>query len=159
MIRRWKLWSLAIFGAFALIQLLRPSISNPPIYPNEEITAHLPVNPSTKRILDRSCNDCHSNRTVWPWYSYVAPVSWLVVSDVDDGRRRMNFSEWGTYPTRKVAKLLDEICRRVHRGGMPPLQYLPMHLRARLSQQERQQICQWTAATKLTLSSTTTGAK
>lgn len=152
MIHGWKLWSLVVLGVFALIQLFRPSTSNPPVYPNQEITAHLAMDPGTRSILDRSCYDCHSNQTVWPWYSYVAPVSWLVVSDVNDGRRRMNFSQWGAYPRPTTAKLLDEICRKVQNGGMPPLQYLPMHLHARLSRQDRQQICQWTANTKQSMS-------
>lgn len=159
MIHQWKLWSSLVLGVLALIQIVRPTVTNPPVYANREIGAKLAINPSVQKILDRSCADCHSNQTVWPWYSYVAPASWLVISDVNDGRQHMNLSEWGTYPRQKASKLLDEICRKVQGGGMPPFQYLPMHPDSRLRQRDRQQICQWTAITKRALSSRATGTK
>lgn len=147
---RWKFLPLVIVGFLVVIQFNRPATTNRPVYPNEEIAAVLNVNQTVQSIFQRSCNDCHSNRTVWPWYSHVAPISWLVVSDVDDGRRRMNFSEWSTYTNQKSSDLLRRICKKVQDGDMPPLQYIPMHLASRLTQEDRRQICLWTADTTVT---------
>jgi len=113
------------FAILILIQLIRPSTVNPPIDANREIAAHLMVDPGVQSIFSRACADCHSNRTVWPWYSHVAPVSWLLASHVTRGRRHMNFSEWGAYPVEKSSKLLDEICKEVQDGDMPPFTYTP----------------------------------
>lgn len=145
---RWKSLSLASLGLLVAIQFIRPSTTNPPVQANQEIAAVLRVDPGIQAILQRSCDDCHSNRTVWPWYSHVAPVSWLVASDAYDGRRRMNFSEWGTYPPTKSGNLLGKICRKIQDGDMPPLQYLPMHPISRLTQADEQQICRWAANAK-----------
>ncbi len=145
MIGRWKSLGFAAVCLLAAIQLIRPSTTNPPFQEKHEIAAVLRVDPSIQSILQRSCDDCHSNRTVWPWYSHVAPVSWLVASDVYDGRRRMNFSEWSTYPPTKSSDLLGKICKKVQDGDMPPLQYLPMHPISKMAQGEEQQICQWAA--------------
>ena len=83
-------------------------------------------------ILHRSCFDCHSNETKWPWYSYVAPVSWLVADDVYEGRRHMNFSLWADYNTKLV-----EI------GEMPLWFYLPLHPTAELLPEDVQVIVSW----------------
>ena len=145
---RWKSLGLASLGLLVAIQFIRPSTVNPAIQPEREIAAVLRVDPGIQSIFRRSCDDCHSNRTVWPWYSHVAPVSWLVASDVYDGRRRMNFSEWGTYAAKKRSNLLGNICKKVQAGDMPPLQYLPMHPISRLTQADEQQLCQWIANAK-----------
>ncbi len=155
----WKYLALTTLGLLILIQLIRPSTANPPVSPNQEMSAHLSLNPGVELIFQRSCNDCHSNRTVWPWYSRVAPASWLVASDVNDGRRRMNFSEWGAYPPQKTNKLLGEICKEVQEGDMPPFQYRPMHPGSRLTQEDQQQVCQWVADTKRAISSRAVSAQ
>jgi hypothetical protein len=85
----------------------------------------------------RACFDCHSNETVWPWYSKVAPVSWLVVSDTVRGRRALNFSEWGTGRRRRE---VDEVARIVTRGEMPPSTYLITHPAGKLTADEKQQL-------------------
>lgn len=141
----------AALGVLILIQLIRPATVNPSIDSKKEIAAFMTVEPAVQSIFDRSCNDCHSNRTVWPWYSYVAPVSWLVTSDVNDGRRHMNFSEWGNYPTGKSDKLLDGICKKVQEGDMPPFQYTPMHRAARLTKADQQLLCRWTTTARRSL--------
>jgi hypothetical protein len=88
--------------------------------------------PQTKALVQRACYDCHSNETVWPWYSHVAPVSWLVQRDVDGGRRHLNFSEWDR-PHRHD----KDVVAQVQSGEMPPWFYLPMHASARLTEPER----------------------
>jgi hypothetical protein len=89
--------------------------------------------PDTRALVQRACFDCHSNQTTWPWYAHVAPVSWLLQSDVDDGRSHLNFTEWD-HP-QKHAK---DVAAEVKQGDMPPWFYLPMHPLARLSDAEKQ---------------------
>lgn len=112
----------------------------------QDISTVMTVDVAVQPILDRSCNDCHSNRTVWPWYSEIAPISWLVASDVSDGRRHMNFSEWGTYPGYKREDLLNEACRIVTERDMPLLTYVITHREGRLSDSDREAVCRWTKA-------------
>ncbi len=85
-----------------------------------------------KEILTTSCYDCHSNQTVYPWYSYVAPFSWLVVRDVREGRKELNFSEWGDLSKRRKVKLLGDIAEEVESGEMPMKIYTLIHRDARL---------------------------
>ncbi|MEE2703186.1 MAG: heme-binding domain-containing protein [Myxococcota bacterium] len=87
---------------------------------------------NTRELFFRACRDCHSNETVWPWYSYVAPVSWLVSSDVNEGREHLNVSDWG-----RPDQHGDEAAEMVREGDMPLWFYLPLHARARLSPAER----------------------
>jgi len=87
--------------------------------------------PQTRELAQQACFDCHSNETVWPWYSNVAPVSWLVQRDVNDGRRRVNFSDWGR------VREPDEIPEVVEEGEMPLPIFLIMHPEARLTQAEK----------------------
>jgi len=99
---------------------------------------------SVKPLLKRACYDCHSNQTVWPWYSSLAPVSWLIGSDVKEGRGHLNFSEWGSYSADTRGHKLKEIAEEVEGKGMPPWYYSMMHGDSRLSPEERSQIKNWT---------------
>ncbi len=135
-----------VAAVFVAIQFIRPSRTNPPVNAGLVITSVQSVTPAAKSILDRSCSDCHSNRTVWPWYSQVAPSSWLVASDVNGARRKMNLSEWGTYPEYRRLDRMKGICDEVTRGNMPPWQFLLMHSAARLSPADVNALCQWTKA-------------
>jgi hypothetical protein len=89
--------------------------------------------PQIQEIIHRACYDCHSNETVWPWYANVAPVSWLLQRDVNDGRRHLNFSEWD-----KPQEHSGDVAEQIKEGEMPPWFYLPMHSNARLSDADRQ---------------------
>jgi cytochrome c551/c552 len=89
--------------------------------------------PETRLLFRRACFDCHSNETVWPWYSHVAPVSWLLQRDVDGGRRHLNFTEWN-----KPQRHAKDIAAQIKSGDMPPWFYLPMHATARLTSAEKQ---------------------
>ncbi len=91
--------------------------------------------PQTRALAKRACFDCHSNETVWPWYSYVAPVSWLIYRDVSEGRSRLNFSEWT-----KTQPAALEASEQLLSGEMPPWYYLPLHPTAHLTQAEKQQL-------------------
>ena len=89
--------------------------------------------PGTGDLVRRACFDCHSNQTVWPWYSNVAPVSWLVQRDVNGGRRHLNFTEWD-----HAQQHAKDAAAEVKQGDMPPWFYLPMHPAARLTDAEKQ---------------------
>jgi len=102
------------------------------------------INPQVGKILDRSCQDCHSSRTVWPWYSHVAPVSWVISKHVDEGREVLDFSEWAIRPPSEDERML--ICDAVSDGRMPLPGYTAIHRNAKLSKQDVELICKWAAA-------------
>jgi cytochrome c551/c552 len=120
-------------GVFILVQLIpygkdhtNPPVANEPKWDSQQ----------TRDLAKRACFDCHSNETVWPWYSKIAPVSWLVYRDVVEGRRRLNFSDWqpnSSYSLGEVSEVESE-------GEMPPFQYILMHPNAKLSAVEKQQL-------------------
>lgn len=135
-------WSAAI-GILAA-QLIGGDRSNP------AVRGDLSAPPVVKDALERSCYDCHSNQTRWQWYSAVAPFSWCFHHEVDEGRRRMNFSSWTDYmsdPGTEDRKL-DEIARLIATGAMPPWYYRAMHPGARLTRGERSAITRWIVAEK-----------
>ncbi|MBV9781273.1 MAG: heme-binding domain-containing protein [Acidobacteriaceae bacterium] len=103
----------------------------------------LKLPPEINVLLKHSCMDCHSSRTAWPWYSYVAPVSWLLERDVQHGRDRMNFSEWGRYTPKEQQRFLANIASAVKNGEMPLPQYTFIHRQAKLSDADRNIIYRW----------------
>jgi hypothetical protein len=141
-----KVTTLAAAAALGLSQLIRPARTNPPVDAQKtlEATAHPPAN--IVATLNRACGDCHSSRTSWPWYTNVAPVSWWIINHVNEGRRRVSFSQWADYDTPRKLKELDQICLRIERRNMPLTSYLLIHADAQLSDQDRQAICNWTRA-------------
>ncbi|MCX8062213.1 MAG: heme-binding domain-containing protein [Anaerolineales bacterium] len=98
--------------------------------------------PRTRAYFFRACADCHSNETVWPWYSHIAPISWLIQRDVDRGRAALNVSEWGVQRNEG-----EDAAELVQSGEMPLPIYLPLHPEARLSPQEKQAFIQGLVAT------------
>jgi hypothetical protein len=136
-----------ILGAvvvLVVIQVYRPSRTNPTVDPKNDIAASLAVPPEVATIFNRSCNDCHTNRTIWPTYSGVAPVSWLVAYDVNHGRSALNFSEWGLGSQKKNADTLQEICKELTEKEMPGLFYPILHPAAKLMDADIQAVCRWT---------------
>lgn len=122
---------------FLAIQIIPIDRSNPPI--EAEISAPQDV----RVILRKACYDCHSNETTWPWYSSVAPVSWIVASDVHEGREALNFSTWGRYTKEQQLKKLKESWTEILEGEMPPGIFLLTHQEATLSPTERMVIQKW----------------
>jgi hypothetical protein len=138
----WAGILLAVFLVFA--QFVPITRTNPPVDPERAIQAHLAVPTDVAAALDRSCRDCHTNDTRWPWYSRVAPVSWLLADHVGDGRRHLNLSEWGTYDRSRMAEKLKEMCEEAQEGAMPPITYRMIHRGATLSGAEAMALCGWT---------------
>jgi hypothetical protein len=135
-----KIGILILAVAFLLAQAIRIEESNPPV------SSDLSCDPLVKSLLHRACYNCHSNETVWPWYSNIAPVSWLVASDVREARQHMNFSEWGTYDSDTRFYKLKGIAEEIEEGGMPLWYYSIVHKEARLNSAERDRIVGWAVA-------------
>lgn len=124
------------------IQFVRPARTNPPIDPALALDArHVPSD--VAEILDRSCRDCHSNETRWPWYSNLAPASWLVIDHVNHGRSHFNYSGWERYTLEERASLVEGSCELARAGSMPMPSYLLMHRSARLAPSDVQALCAW----------------
>jgi hypothetical protein len=121
-------------------QAVRPDLTNPPVDPAKALRAPAHV----QQILDRSCIDCHSNRTRYPWYSQVSPLSWWLKDHIDEGRHELNISEFATYSPKKAEHKLEEVCEMVEKGEMPLKSYLPLHPSAKLSDADKQTLCAWT---------------
>ena len=136
----------AIAVVFLGLQFVRPTRTNPSVDQTQTIHAHLQITPPVAAILDRSCHDCHSNSTRWPWYSNVAPASWFLVDHVNDARSHLNFSEWGKLDKRQSDKKLGEMCEEVTDKMMPLDSYTWIHRSAKLSDADIKVICEWTEA-------------
>ena len=133
---------LIVFG-LVIAQFFRPERFSTGEVTKDDITNVLQVPDDVQKILKRSCFDCHSNHTVWPWYTNVSPVNWLVYDDVNTGRHKMNFSEWGKLSVSKQSTKLQNICDNIKDGDMPLPKYLFIHRDAVLSQQEKDILCKW----------------
>ena len=134
---------LAALILLAAIQFIPVNRANPAVDRSQSIYATLSIPADAKAVFERSCENCHSDETSWPWYSYVAPVSWVVARDVHQARKAMNLSEWGGYSANQKTDKLEEICEQVTNGDMPDRKYTLIHRPARLTAKERDLICQW----------------
>ena len=141
-----RLVVLAWVGVLLAIQLIRPARTNPPTDPARTLTASMAVPPPVAAVLERSCRDCHSNDTRWPWYSNVAPMSWIVIDDVNSGRRHFNYSDWARNAPDKSRKILQDICEETRQGSMPVGSYTLLHRDARLSDADVAALCSWATA-------------
>ncbi|MBT8208017.1 MAG: heme-binding domain-containing protein [Acidimicrobiia bacterium] len=136
------LLKIGLAGAAALlliIQLLPVDRVNPPV------VSELVAPPEVISVLRQSCYDCHSNETTWPWYSRIAPASWLVAKDVREGREAVNYSTWGRYDAEERAEKQWETWEDVEEGEMPMRIYTLMHPGARLTAQDRDILRDWAA--------------
>jgi len=123
---------IGVVGLAVLIQLVPVSRDNP------KVIADVAAPAEVDAILRRACYDCHSHETVWPWYAYVAPISFLVAHDVHEGREHLNFSNWGQRPrhAEDIAEVVDE-------GEMPMWIYVLNHPEAKLTAAERKTLTGW----------------
>jgi hypothetical protein len=135
---KWlKRFGMALAIALCAAQLVPLARSNPAQRNFPEAPAEV------QALMRRSCNDCHSNETRWPWYASVAPASFLIARDVKDGRRKLNLSTWDSYDEVRKARKKREIAKEVGRGDMPPWFYVPLHPETKLSAAERALIVKW----------------
>jgi hypothetical protein len=137
MVRYLKLALAAGIASLVVAQAFRIDRTNPPI------TQDIAAPPEVDEILRRACYDCHSNEVVWPWYSHVAPVSWLLARDVREGRAELNFSTWDAYDPAKKAKKLKESNEEAAEGEMPPWFYVAVHRHAALTAADVERLRTW----------------
>jgi len=137
--RRLKQAAVALVVIFAAAQLVRPERANPPTDPSRTIQAHAGTG-ELAAVLARSCRDCHSNETVWPWYTQVAPASWLMAYGVSKGREAVNFSEWAAYSPDVQRTLLAASCADARSGKMPGV-YTLIRRETKLSPRDIETIC------------------
>jgi hypothetical protein len=134
---------LVLIAVLAAAQFVRPArnLSAAP-EPNHLGVAH-PIPADVQGLLQRACYDCHSNNTHYPWYSEVQPVRWWLDSHIKDGKRHLNFSEYGTYPAKRALKKAEEIGDEVEHHEMPLKSYTWMHPEARLTAAEIKLLTDW----------------
>ncbi len=138
-----KWMGIGLLIVFLGMQAVQPERSNPPVDESRTLFALVETPPEVRAIIERSCYDCHSHQTRWPWYSYIAPASWLVAADVKEAREHLNLSEWDRYKELRAIAKLDQMCQEVLDDRMPLPAYLWMHPSAKLSQADIDLLCDW----------------
>jgi hypothetical protein len=139
---------LFLLAAFVIIQFFRPAkntASGPEAYAKDITKAHA-VPADVQLILQKACNDCHSNNTNYPWYSQVQPVAWWLNDHIHEGKKELNFSEFAGYSLRRQYKKLDEVEEQVKEGEMPLESYTLIHKEAKLTDAEKQSLFNWVNA-------------
>lgn len=132
-----KVITTIIILALVGIQFIEVERGNPPV------TADINAPADVKNLLRTACYDCHSNETKWPWYSKVAPISWMIANHVKEGRRELNFSVWGRLDRHKKKELQKEIIKMIDNDEMPLVSYTYLHPKAKLETTQKQIIKKW----------------
>lgn len=147
MVRKILKWAAIIVAlVFVGIQFMPTQMTNAAVDESRTVNARLRVTPEVNTILARSCNDCHTQQTRFPWYSRVAPFSWMLADHIREGRDHLNFSDWAAYDAEEQDVYLQNICRITKRGAMPIPSYLYIHRDAKLSGADVKTLCDWTQA-------------
>jgi len=134
-----------VFGiAFVIIQFFQIDKTNPPIVQAETLESVVSVSPDVTIIFGKACNDCHTNKTIYPWYAYVQPAGWLLQSHIAEAKRNLNLSKFATYDANRRQKKLEDICEQVESAEMPLPSYTYIHRDAILTDSEKKALCDWT---------------
>jgi hypothetical protein len=139
-----KIFKRALLGLVALaagIQFVQPERGNPPSDPAGSFEALVRPSPEAAAVTRRACQNCHSNQTVWPWYGWMAPVSWLIADDVKDGRAHLNLSEWNRLGPEAARLRLRAMCKEARDGDMPLWRYRLLHRESRLTAGDVSALC------------------
>lgn len=134
---------LGLLAVLIIMQFFQIDKTNPPVEPNAEFIAMTNPPAEVQNLLKKSCYDCHSHETKYPWYTNVAPVSWWIKHHIDDGRKHLNFSSWGSYDADRKAHKLEECYEEVEKGNMPMESYLIMHGEAKMTDDEKSTLINW----------------
>jgi hypothetical protein len=151
--RKVKWFFVALVAGFVLLQLTNPQRTNPPVV--SDLMASDPPPPQVAAMLHAACYDCHSSETRWPWYSHIAPMSWLIASDVKEGRKNLNLSDWPNDNPTRATKRLENMSDEVGSGEMPLPKYAKIHADARLTESQRKELTEWLDAEAARLKSMT----
>jgi hypothetical protein len=134
---------LVLLTIFVVIQFIRPSKNQSSTLAAADIFQHFTASEDVKQLVKTSCYDCHSNNTVYPWYSNIQPVAWWLSNHIKEGKKELNFSEFATYSAQKQNKKLKEVAEEVKENEMPLPPYSWVHTDSRLSDQQKQSIVSW----------------
>ena len=128
---------------FLAAQAIQPAKNQGKASGPKDITQVVQVPDSVMTVLKKSCYDCHSNYTTYPWYDNITPANWWVAHHIDEGKRELNFSTFGEYTAKRQAKKLEESAEQVEEGEMPLNSYLIMHGDAKLSDAQKRMLINW----------------
>jgi Haem-binding domain len=142
-----------LLAALVIIQFIRPARNISTTASANHIANKYTTAPSVDAILEKACNDCHSNNTIYPWYANVQPVGLWLDHHVDEGKGELNFSEFLTYSPKKARHKMEEVMEQVKEGEMPLDNYTWLHANAKLTQEEKLELTTWanTIAKQITL--------
>jgi hypothetical protein len=141
MVRKILLLLLVIL---VVLQIFRPKLTNTATVASPtNINNSFTVPADIDQVLKTSCYDCHSNKTAYPWYSAIQPVGWWLQDHVNEGKKELNFDEFGTYSLRRQFKKLEEIGEQVDEGEMPLTSYTIIHTNAKLTLEQKRQLMGW----------------
>lgn len=144
--KKWFIVIAVLLVAFLIMQVFQPEKNTSKSASQDEIMFQVTIPASVKKKLVNACYDCHSDNTRYPFYSRVAPVSWMIGNHIREGKEKLNFSAWASYDKRRQLKLLTEICDVVTLGEMPLKGYVFMHSLALFNEKETEDLCSWTEA-------------
>jgi hypothetical protein len=137
-------WSLMIIAVvLIIIQFFRPEKNISSGVSDQDISKHYSVPAKVLAVLQRSCYDCHSNNTAYPWYNNIQPFAWILADHVKEGKEELNFSTFASYTPKKAAHKLDEVIGEIEESEMPLSSYTIIHRNAVLSAQEIKMIHDW----------------
>ncbi len=128
---------LIVLVALGLMQFVQIDKTNPVAPAQNDFVVVTAPNPEVESLLKSACYDCHSNNSVYPWYTYVSPVSWWIKNHINEAREELNFSEWASYSAKKADHKLEECIELVKEEEMPLPSYTWMHPEAKISQEQR----------------------
>ena len=134
--------------AFIVIQFIRPAKNKSDGISANDITKAYPVPENVQAILKSSCYDCHSNNTVYPWYSQIQPVAWWLNNHIQDGKKELNFSEFASYRIGRQYRKLDEVNKQVKEDEMPLESYLWIHKYAKLDDAQKLTLANWVTSVR-----------
>ena len=147
--RPLKITGLGLLAVLIGIQFFRPEPNETPLDPEMDLLSLVSPEDAIAEMVRDACYDCHSNQTVYPWYSRVAPVSWYLDKHIRDGKEELNFSDYGELDKADKIGMFADFCDVLDAGTMPLRSYMMLHANARLSDEQRELLCEWTEAEAL----------
>lgn len=143
---------IALLIIFIAIQFIRSKTNNGTALQRTDYTHYVSAPSNIHQLLEKSCFDCHSNHTDYPWYSYINPVGMWLNHHIQEGKQELNFSNFAKYDKKRMAHKMEEIAEQVESGEMPLKSYTLIHTDAKLNDQQRNAIIQWAKAEQARLS-------
>lgn len=142
----FKFLGYMVLVVLVVIQFFRPEKNQQPIDATKQMASVLPVPQNVQSILAKACNDCHSNNTVYPWYSNIQPIAWWLNDHIVDGKKHLNFDEYAAYRPRRQYHKMEEVIEQVKEGEMPLESYTIIHKNAVLTLSEKVELTSWAQA-------------